>query len=166
MGTYNIKNAAQVRGFKALCIISHYSFTTAFKDILKQLYRMQISNTGLTLPMERFIINVIDEIPLPDEGKLQIQHEIGGELANFFRPVDQYPPIITREEVENLLKCLDIDSILEVYSAILLEKKIVFVSKHKSLLTQTISCFMAFIFPFNWKHTLIPILPVKLIDML
>ena len=68
LGTYNIKNATQVRGFKALCIISHYSFNTAFKDILKQLYRMQIS----TLPMERYILNVIDEIPLPDEGKLQI----------------------------------------------------------------------------------------------
>jgi len=87
------------------------------------------------MPMERFITNIIDEIPLPDEGKLLIQHEITGETVNFFRPIDQHPPIINKDAVENLLKCLDIDSIIEVFSAILLEKKILMISKHKALLT-------------------------------
>ena len=68
----HVKNANQVRGIKALCILSHYAFNQAFKEILKQLYRMQISNTGLPVPIERYITNVIDEISLPDEGKLLI----------------------------------------------------------------------------------------------
>lgn len=71
-----------------------------------------------------------------------------------------------RDEIENLLKCLDIDSILEVFSAILLEKKLLFVSAHKALLSQTINCFISFIFPFQWKHTIIPILPLNMIDIL
>jgi len=116
--------------------------------------------------MERFVTNIIDEIPLPDEGKLLIQHEISGETASFFRPIDQHPPVVDKDAVENLLKCLDIDSILEVFAAILLEKKILFISKHKALLTQAISCFVTFIFPFQWKHTLIPILPIKMIEIL
>jgi len=70
--SYHVRNVSQVRGIKAICILSHYSFNNAFKDILKQLYRMQISNTGLHLPMERIITNIIEEIPLPDEGKLMI----------------------------------------------------------------------------------------------
>jgi len=91
---------------------------------------------------------VIDEIPLPDEGKLLVQYEIGGETASFYRPIDQHPPLVERDEVENLLKCLDIDSILDVFTAILLEKKIIFISKHKALLSQAINCFVLFIFPF------------------
>ena len=63
------------------------------------------------------------------------------------------------DEIENLLKCLSLDNIIEVYSAILLERKVLFVSTHKALLTQVIYCFVSFIFPFQWKHTLIPILP-------
>lgn len=84
----NVKNVQKVRGVKAICILSHYSFNTAFKEILKQLYRIQISNTGLHLPIERFITNILEEIPLPDEGKLMVQHELCGEVTSFYRPVD------------------------------------------------------------------------------
>lgn len=73
-----VKNIAQVRTIKAICILSHYSFNTSFKQILMQLFRMQISQTRLQIPMERYIINMMDEIPLPDEGTLLVQHEIGG----------------------------------------------------------------------------------------
>ena len=82
----NLKH--DVLGTKAICILSHFSFNHAFKEILKQLYRIQISNTGLHLPLERFIVNFMDEVPLPDEGKVLVQHELCGETMSFFRPVD------------------------------------------------------------------------------
>lgn len=72
MQKLHVKNHEKVRGVKAICILSHYCFNQAFKDILKQLYRMQISNTALSIPIERYITNIIDEIPLPDQGKLLI----------------------------------------------------------------------------------------------
>jgi len=40
------------------------------------------------------------------------------------------------------------------------------VSSHKALLAQAINCFISFIFPFQWKHVLIPILPQSMIDIL
>jgi hypothetical protein len=91
---------------------------------------------------------------------------MGDKSISFYRPIDQHPPFAQKDDIENLLKCLDIDSILEVFSAILLEKKILFISKHKALLSQVMSCFMSFIFPFQWKHTLIPILPITMIDII
>lgn len=39
---------------------------------------MQQSNSWLNVPIEKFIVNIVDEIPLPDEGKILVQHEIGG----------------------------------------------------------------------------------------
>ena len=32
----------------------------------------------MSVPLERYVLNVMEEIPLPDEGKLLVQHEIGG----------------------------------------------------------------------------------------
>lgn len=46
------------------------------------------------------------------------------------------------------------------------ERKVLFVSRHKSLLTHAVVAFMSFIFPLCWKHTLIPILPSEMIDYL
>jgi hypothetical protein len=40
------------------------------------------------------------------------------------------------------------------------------VSRYKNLLTQACVALMSFIFPLNWLHTLIPILPVEMIDVL
>lgn len=53
---------------------------------------------------------------------------------------------------------------LELFVQVLFERKILFVSRHKSLLTQAVVALMSFIFPLCWKHTLIPILPAEMID--
>ena len=37
---YHVRSTSQIRTIKAICILSHYSFNAAFKDILCQLYRM------------------------------------------------------------------------------------------------------------------------------
>ena len=69
-------------------------------------------------------------------------------------------------EIENLFKCLDVENIIEIYSSLLLERKVLMISKHKALLTQVINCFLSFMFPFQWKHPLIPILPLSMVETL
>ena len=87
-------------------------------------------------------------------------------MASFYRPTDQNPPVVEREEIEILFRCLQLDGIIEIYTALLLERKVLMVSKHKALLTQVINCFLSFMFPFQWKHPLIPILPLTMIETL
>ena len=41
------------------------------------------------IPIERFVVNIMDEVPLPDSGNNMVAYE---ENINFFRPIDQYPP--------------------------------------------------------------------------
>lgn len=74
------------------------------------------------------MINIIDEIPLPDEGSLLVQHELRDKTASFYRPVDQNPPTIEESEVENLFKCLSVDNIIEIFSYLLLERKVLVIS--------------------------------------
>lgn len=162
----HVKNLEKIRTLKALCVLSHYSFNVQFKEILKQLYRVQISQTRSKIPLERHVINFMEEIPLPDEGRLLVQHELEGQVVQFFRPTDQNPPIVGREEIENLFKCLDIDKVIEIFQCLLLEKKVLMISTHKALLTQVIFTLTSLMFPLQWKHTMIPILPINKLDIL
>lgn len=47
----------------------------SFKEILKQIYRIHLSNSPI--PIERYIINIMEEIAVPDKGNILIQYEIG-----------------------------------------------------------------------------------------
>ncbi len=72
---YNV-NIDGIYSQKAICILSHYAFMDSFKEILKQLYRIHLSHTPI--PLERFIVNIMEEIPVPDKaGQLRVLHEIG-----------------------------------------------------------------------------------------
>ena len=39
----------------------------------------------MTIPIERFVVNILDEVPLPDLGKNMVAYE---EKINFYRPID------------------------------------------------------------------------------
>lgn len=83
---YNV-NLDAIFTQKAICILSHYSFMDSFKEVLKQLYRIHLSNTPI--PIERYIVNIMEEIPVPDkQGQIQVCHEIGNQEVVFFRAID------------------------------------------------------------------------------
>ena len=50
---------------KAICILSHFAFMDSIKEVLKQLYRIHPSHTPI--PLERYILNIMEEIPVPDK---------------------------------------------------------------------------------------------------
>lgn len=59
-------------------------------------------------------------------------------------------------------KFLPLPIIINIFEAILLEKKVIFVSQSKTVLGYAVEAFLAFIFPFRWEHVIIPILPSTL----
>jgi hypothetical protein len=60
----------------------------------------------------------------------------------------------------------NVDFILKILLALLLECKILFISSSTSLLFQTISFFTQIMDPFEWEHLLCTPLPFKLLDLL
>lgn len=70
----------------------------------------------MNMPLERFIVNIMDELPMPDaRGKVLVQHEITNIVLPFYCPVDQYAPYATKTCIENLFKTLNVDDVLEVF---------------------------------------------------
>lgn len=58
----------------------------SFKTLLEMIYRIHLSNTPI--PIERYIVNIMDEISVPDKGNVLIQYEIGNSKIPFYRPID------------------------------------------------------------------------------
>lgn len=69
---------------KAIVILSRYSFFESFKQVLNKLYQVHLSQ-NMHIPIERFVLNIMDEVPLPDLGNTMVAYE---ENINFYRPVD------------------------------------------------------------------------------
>lgn len=47
----------------------------SFKEILMKMYKIHLSYNNI--PIERYIVNVMEEIPVPDKGNIMVLHEIG-----------------------------------------------------------------------------------------
>lgn len=69
-------------------------------------------------------------------------------------------------DIESLFRSLSAEHVVDIFLALLAEKKVLLISKYKALLTHACVAFMSFLFPFSWKHVLIPILPRSMIDVL
>lgn len=91
---------------------------------------------------------------------------MGKEKILFFRAIDQYPPFASRADIEYLFRALNAEQVIDIFLALLLEKKILLISKYKALLTHAAIALTSFLYPLCWKHVLIPILPRNMIDVL
>lgn len=58
-----------------------------------------------------------------------------------------------------MFRLLDVDKIIFLFECVLLEKKLFIVSKYKSAITQVSEALTSLIFPFQWSHVYIPVLP-------
>jgi hypothetical protein len=63
-----------------------------------------------------------------------------------------------------LFDSLDINNVMLVFSLALLEKKILLVSSQYSLLTYAAEAIRSLLYPFEWQHVYVPILPDCLIE--
>jgi hypothetical protein len=48
-------------------------------------------------------------------------------------------------------QCLDVGHVLTVLALLLLERKVLVVARHESLLTEVMEAFRALLFPFKWE---------------
>ena len=150
---------------RCLCLISQWPFVSSYKKFLCHIYRLSL--TPCYIPLERYICNFLDDIPLPPSGKMEVSYFIGTEVVHFTRPPCNEPQVWSMNmALQPLFECLSLHNILTILTAILSERQIVFVSSQYSLLTLTAEAILSFIFPLKWTHVYIPILPKQLLGVL
>jgi DENN domain-containing protein 4 len=89
-------------------------------------------------------------------------YRIGTEELKFYsQPIYGVDWDTNDDCVEILFTILSLDNIISLWEAMLLERKIFFLSKSKTILNQTCLALTSLLFPFKWNHVYIPVLPYK-----
>lgn len=95
-----------------------------------------------------------------------MEYDIGSTSIPFYIPVDQYAPYASEKDIEYTFKCLGSDEVIIAVMHLSLEKKVLLVSKFKSLLCAVSATLVSLLFPFRWLHVFIPVLPEDISDCL
>lgn len=151
---------------KVLCLLSTWPYLTAFREYLSQLYRLAVTTNVMTAPLERYIVNLCCEIPAPPPGAYEIQLPILDSTIRFWAPPAKLPIAYTALPYHILFECLDVDHVLTVWTALLLERKILLISSQSSVLTVCAEILCSILFPLRWSHLYVPLLPRMLCPIL
>jgi DENN domain-containing protein 5 len=148
---------------KALVILSHYPFYNFFSSALKQLYHISLSSSPL--PLERYIANLVNDVPLPPQGLTEVVFSLVDTVFQIRRPPPNQLPMIDFS-YRPLFMMLSIDNILSIFRCMLNEYSLCFYSSNIALLTPIQEAFMSLLFPFVWQGVYIPILERSVIDII
>ena len=86
-----------------------------------------------------------------------------GQRQIFKRPPPNQQPL-SDLNFSVLFRLLSVDNIVQLFAAVLAERRVLLVSKKLEHLTVCAETITYLIFPFFWQHIYIPILPRQLID--
>eukprot|EP00835_Amoeboradix_gromovi_P004694 NODE_382_length_9640_cov_0.243476.p2 type:complete len:966 gc:universal NODE_382_length_9640_cov_0.243476:5603-8500(+) len=162
---------------KAIGLLAKFPVYSLMKDWLSVVIRYTTNHPDLhniavlkswpnDTPLERFLVNLINETPIPPPGKTEICINVNDFNFYISRPPLNKIPIMKNYSYYPLFCTLCPENIVDIIECILLESKILFVADSLNLLCPTIECFLRFIYPFSWQHALIPVLPERLLAYL
>ena len=149
---------------KCLCLVTRYPFINQCRDILSSLFRLVLS--PLEVPIERYICNLMNEVPMPPSGKAKILYSIADKELIFTRPPINRPIENVDLPFAKAFQCLGVQTTIKLFQCMLLEQQILFHSSQLSLLAAVSECMMSLMYPFAWEHVYIPVLPQALLGVL
>ncbi|XP_069484652.1 DENN domain-containing protein 5B isoform X2 [Ambystoma mexicanum] len=149
---------------KCICLITPLPFMQACRKFLAQLHKAVTSQQPPPLPLESYIHNLLYEVPLPPPGRslklygvyepIICQRPGPNEL-----PLSDYP---LREAFE----LLGLENLVQLFTCVLLEMQILLYSQDYQRLMTVAEVITTLLFPFQWQHVYVPILPASLLHFL
>ncbi|XP_026550881.1 DENN domain-containing protein 5B isoform X1 [Notechis scutatus] len=149
---------------KCICVIAPLPFMQACKKFLIQLYKAVTCQQPPPLPLESYIHNILYEVPLPPPGR----------SLKFY---GVYEPIVCQRPGPNELPLYDyalreafellgLENLIQVFTCVLLEMQILLYSQDYQRLMTVAEGITTLLFPFQWQHVYVPILPASLLHFL
>ncbi|XP_039500306.1 DENN domain-containing protein Crag isoform X1 [Drosophila santomea] len=150
---------------KAICLLSHHPFGDTFDKWLKYLHRMVLYDVNIPIPVERYITQLLDEVPFPAPSiHLQLSSESNDRIL-LTQPEDSPLPR-SGAGFHMLLQNLGTDNCLHVLLLALTEQKILIHSLRPATLTAVAEAIVSLLFPFKWQCPYIPLCPLGLAEVL
>ncbi|TPX33374.1 hypothetical protein SmJEL517_g03709 [Synchytrium microbalum] len=137
---------------------------TISEDATRNRYKNVVSK--LRVPLERYLVNLIHEIPLPPPGKLEVSISVGRFHLYCSRPPANTISVIQNFSIYPIFRTLSIPHVVSLFELVLAERKIILLSSHLVMLTLAAETLSVLVYPFAWQHIYIPILPARLLSYL
>ncbi|TRZ00932.1 hypothetical protein DNTS_016311 [Danionella cerebrum] len=149
---------------KCICLITPMAFAQACRQVLEQLHQAVSAPQPPPLPLESYVYNVLYEVPLPPAGRSL-------KFSGVYRPVlCQRPSTVELPlfdfPMQEVFELLGVENVLQLFTCALLEIQILLYSQHYQRLMTVAEGITALMFPFQWQHVYVPILPASLLHFL
>uniref|UniRef100_A0A8C4F503 DENN/MADD domain containing 5A n=1 Tax=Dicentrarchus labrax TaxID=13489 RepID=A0A8C4F503_DICLA len=149
---------------KCICLITPMAFPQACRKVLQQLHQAVSSPQPPPLPLESYIYNILYEVPMPPSGRsLKFSGVYGPVVCQ--RPSTSELPLFDFP-ISEMFNLLGVENILQLFTCALLEMQILLYSQHYQRLMTVAESITALMFPFQWQHVYVPILPASLLHFL
>ncbi|XP_055079077.1 DENN domain-containing protein 2D-like isoform X2 [Periophthalmus magnuspinnatus] len=147
---------------EAYCIISRVACFGLFSKIFDEVEKRRQISMAMIYPF----MQKLREAPFPAPGNtVEIKSfipESGTEIIRLTRPLDSW---LEHVDFGTLFQYLSDVEVLLVFSAAVLERRIIFMADELSTLSQVLHAVAALLYPFTWQHTFISIVPKILMDV-
>ncbi|XP_028426321.1 DENN domain-containing protein 5B isoform X2 [Perca flavescens] len=149
---------------KALCLIAPMPFMHACRRFLSQLHRAVTADTAPPLPLESYVHNILYEVPLPAPGRSLKFHGV-------YEPIVCQRPGLAELQLADFplaeaFTLLGAENLVQVFTCTLLEMQILLYSHDYQRLMTVAEGITTLLFPFQWQHVYVPILPASLLHFL
>ncbi|XP_049892002.1 DENN domain-containing protein 5B-like isoform X3 [Epinephelus moara] len=149
---------------KALCLITPMPFMHACRSFLSQLHRAVTAAMAPPLPLESYVHNILYEIPLPAPGRSLKFHGV-------YEPIVCQRPGLGELQLADFplaeaFSLLGVENLVQVFTCTLLEMQILLYSQDYQRLMTVAEGITTLLFPFQWQHVYVPILPASLLHFL
>ncbi|KAL0870637.1 hypothetical protein ABMA27_005596 [Loxostege sticticalis] len=151
---------------KCVCLLSRWPFSDTFERWLLYILEMSWSKQPLTIPIERYITHLLEEVPFPEPMiLLQLSPTNAHDRVIVTRRDDQ-PLVRSGAGFRQLLLNLGPDNCLLLLALAITEQKILIHSLRPDTLTAVSEAVSSLLFPFKWQCPYIPLCPLGLAEVL
>ncbi|RDX78915.1 DENN domain and WD repeat-containing protein SCD1 [Mucuna pruriens] len=142
---------------KCICLVSRLPSFSVLRSALEEIFALCFSPNGSSKPLWDVIAHMVSSVPLPTPGKERVLFAIESCLLSV-----EAPPLggLPHADIsfQPLVQCLDVDNLVRLFTAVLLERRILIRANRYSLLTLVSEAICHLIYPFRWQHVYIPLL--------
>uniref|UniRef100_A0A8C1Y069 DENN/MADD domain containing 5B n=1 Tax=Cyprinus carpio TaxID=7962 RepID=A0A8C1Y069_CYPCA len=149
---------------KAMCLITPMPFMHSCKGFLSQVHRAVISHQPPPLPLESYIYNILYEVPLPPPGRSLKFHGVYEPILCQRPGVGELP--LADFPLSEAFRLLGVENLVQIFTCVLLEMQILLYSQDYQRLMVVAEGITTLLFPFQWQHVYVPILPASLLHFL
>merc|ERR1719312_1997656 len=150
---------------KSISIVSSYSFVNTSSQVLQSIHKF-ISRSDYDIHvLESFIYNLLYDIPLPSPGRSVRFWSLGSEaFISLPKEPDELP--VFNYPLLDFFDILGVENALKLLTCVLLEHQILVFSSDCQKLMLICESVLALIYPFEFSHVYVPILPPMLENFL